>query len=302
MVEVASSSLVVRSIFWRHSQAVRQRTATPSPPVRFWVTPPKTGRSFMICRFFLFCSAFRSAATERKNTSWLQIPSHLKSPFAIFGMVFQLSFITVGKTGLGAFLSVLGRAVNIVPAGFSWAFLGLSGVAIAAGIGYAVPQLVWIVWGYVNRKVLRVVRPKWRLRTILDSCINGSSEKVSMLAFSIGIGCSDGMASLSIIWYAQGLFGRLFRGYINGASPVVSYHFGRDDKRRLSRLSRISLVTLTVTAAVVTALSYFLVELSFIFAKGSIAVAKIALHGFRIVATSFLMMAINVFTSGWFTP
>ena len=124
----------------------------------------------------------------------------------------------------------------------------------------------------------------------------------SILAFSIGIGCSDGVASLSIIWYAQGLFGRLFRGYINGVSPVVSYHFGRDDKRRLSRLFRISVVTLTVTAAVVTALSYFLVELSFIFAKGSIAVAKIALHGFRIVATSFLMMAINVFTSGWFTP
>jgi len=57
-------------------------------------------------------------------------------------MVFQLNFITVGKTGLGAFLSVLGRAVNIVLAGFSWAFLELSGVAIAAGIGYAVPQLV----------------------------------------------------------------------------------------------------------------------------------------------------------------
>ena len=124
----------------------------------------------------------------------------------------------------------------------------------------------------MNRKqVLRVVRPKWRLRTILDSCINGSSEMVSILAFSIGIGCSDGVASLSIIWYAQGLFGRLFREYIDGVSPVVSYDFGRDDKRRLSR---ISVVTLTVTAAIVTALSYFLVELSFIFAKGSIAVAK----------------------------
>lgn len=163
-------------------------------------------------------------------------------------------------------------------------------------------QLVWIVWFYVNRKILRIVRPKWQLRTILDSCINGSSEMVSILAFSVGVGYSDGVASLSIIWYVQGLFGRLFRGYINGVSPVVSYHFGRDDKRRLSRLFRISVVTLSVTAAVVTALSYSLVELSFIFAKGSIAVAKIALHGFRIVATSFLMMAINVFTSGWFTP
>lgn len=83
-------------------------------------------------------------------------------------------------------------------------------MAIAAGIGYAVPQLVWIVWFSVNRtQVLRVIRPKWRLRIILDSCINGSSEKVSTLVFSVGIGCSDGVTSLSIIWYAQGLFGRL---------------------------------------------------------------------------------------------
>lgn len=99
-----------------------------------------------------------------------------------------------------------------------------------------------------------------------------------------------------------GVVRQIVRGYINGVSSAVSYNFGRDDKQRLSRLFRISVVTLTVTAAVVTALSYFLAELSFIFAKGSIAVAKIALYGFRIVAASFLMMAINVFTSGWFTP
>ena len=37
------------------------------------------------------------------------------------------------------------------------------------------------------------------------------------------------------------------------------------------------------------------------FAKGNEHVAAISLHGFRIVATSFVMMAINVFASGWFT-
>ena len=39
-VEVAGSSPVIRSI-WRHSQAVRQRSAKPSSPVRFRVAPPK---------------------------------------------------------------------------------------------------------------------------------------------------------------------------------------------------------------------------------------------------------------------
>ena len=37
------------------------------------------------------------------------------------------------------------------------------------------------------------------------------------------------------------------------------------------------------------------------FAKNNAQVETIALYGFRIVATSFLMMACNVFASGWFT-
>ena len=56
-VEVAGSTPVIRSKGlpwgfspiapcqkfgkWRHSQAVRQRSATPLSPVRFWVAPPK---------------------------------------------------------------------------------------------------------------------------------------------------------------------------------------------------------------------------------------------------------------------
>ncbi len=90
------------------------------------------------------------------------------------------------------------------------------------------------------------------MKTIIDSCINGSSEMVSVLAFSVitilfnrilmNYGEPDGVASLSIIWYAQGLFGGLFRGYINGISSVVSYNLGRGDKKRLSRVFHISIL------------------------------------------------------------
>ena len=243
------------------------------------------------------------------------IPVLISLPFAVFGMVFQLSFITVGKAGLGAAFSVMGGVLNMV---LDWLFMGvfgwgLAGAAIATSIGYAVPSVVGAIWFCVNRRqVLYVVRPKWRGRTILDSCVNGSSEMVSVLAFSVvtilfnrilmDLGGSDGVASLTIIWYAQGLFGGLFRGYINGISPVVSYNLGRGDKERLSRLFRISIGALGVTSAVVTLVSYLFggAVIDF-FAKGNEHVATIALHGFRIVATSFAMMAYNVFASGWFT-
>lgn len=243
------------------------------------------------------------------------VPVLISVPFAVFGMVFQLSFITVGRAGLGALLSVIGGVLNIV---LDWLFMGafdwgLTGAAIATSIGYAFPSVVGTVWFCVNRKqVLYVVRPKWRLRTILQSCANGSSEMVSVLAFSVvtilfnrilmELGGSDGVASLTIIWYAQGLFGGLFRGYINGIASVVSYNLGRGDKARLSRLFHISVWTLGVTAAVVTAASYlFGGAVVGVFAKGNAHVAAIALHGFHIAAASFLMMAYNIFASGWFT-
>lgn len=243
------------------------------------------------------------------------IPVLIMLPFAAFGMVFHLSFITVGKAGLGAFLAVLGGVLNIV---LDWLFItvfhwGLAGAAIATSIGYAVQSLVGAVWFCVNRKqVLYIVRPKWRSKAIIDSCINGSSEMVSVLAFSVitilfnrilmDIGGSDGVASLTIIWYAQGLFGGLFRGYISGISSVVSYNLGKGDKLRLSKAFRISVWTLLGTSAVVTAISYiFGGAVVDFFAKGNAHVAQVALHGFRIVAISFAMMAFNVFASGWFT-
>lgn len=42
------------------------------------------------------------------------VPVLVSIPFAVFGMVFQLSFITVGRAGLGAALSVIGGVLNIV--------------------------------------------------------------------------------------------------------------------------------------------------------------------------------------------
>ena len=150
------------------------------------------------------------------------------------------------------------------------------------------------------------------MQTIVNSCINGASEMVNVLAFSViailfnrilmKIGGSDGVASLTIILYAQELFGGLFRGYINGISSVVSYNLGRGDKERLSKLFCISIWTLGIAGIVVTVLSYLAggAVVDF-FAKNNAQVETIALYGFRIVATSFLMMAYNVFASGWFT-
>lgn len=65
---------------------------------------------------------------------------------------------------------------------------------------------------------------------------------------------------------------------------------------------RISVKTLLITGIAVTALSFiFGGTVVSIFAKDNANVSAIAIHGFAIVATSFIMMAYNVFASGWFS-
>ena len=270
-----------------------------------------------LCFIFLdpLCRFLGSDETLLPYCREYMIPALIAVPFAVFGMMFQLSFITVGKAGLGAALSVAGGVINIV---LDWLFMavfhwGLTGAAVATSIGYAFPSVVGTVWFCMNRgQALYIVHPRWRAKTVLRSCGNGSSEMVSVLAFSVvtilfnrilmDIGGSDGVASLTIIWYAQGLFGGLFRGYINGIASVVSYNLGKGDKARLNKLFKISVRTLGAAGIAVTALSYiFSGAVVGIFAKGNANVGDIALHGFRIAAVSFIMMAYNIFASGWFT-
>lgn len=78
---------------------------------------------------------------------------------------------------------------------------------------------------------------------------------------------------------------------------MVSYNLGKGDTARLQRLFRISVRTMGVTAA-----SYlFGGAVVDVFAKGNAHVAAVSLRGFRIAAVSFVMMAYNIFASGWFT-
>lgn len=243
------------------------------------------------------------------------IPVLLTMPFAVFGMIWQMSYITVGHAHLGLIFSVMGGVINIV---LDWIFIakmnmGILGASIATGIGYALPSVIGLVLFSVHRdRVLYIVKPKWRWKTLWQSCVNGSSEMVSVLAFSVvtilfnnilmNLAGSDGVASLTIIWYAQGLFSGMFRGYITGIASVVSYNLGRGMKKRLKKLFTISIYTILGASVVVTAISYiFGGSVVTVFAKGNRMVYETALHGFHIVAVSFFMMAYNVFSSGWFT-
>ena len=69
-----------------------------------------------LCRFLGSDTALLAYCRE------YMIPVLISLPFAVFGMVFQLSFITVGKAGMGAALSVTGGVLNII---LDWLFISV---------------------------------------------------------------------------------------------------------------------------------------------------------------------------------
>mgnify|MGYP000622739040 CR=1 FL=1 len=243
------------------------------------------------------------------------IPVLISMPFAIFGTMLSMSYITISKARLGLVMSVLGGVLNIV---LDWVFIaifhwGIVGAAIATSIGYATTSVVGLVYFAFNRTHdLYIVKPKWRRHTLIKSCTNGSSEMIGVFAGSVveilfnnilmNLAGANGVASITIMLYVQSLFNAVYRGYAVGIAPVISYNYGANDVQRLKKIHHISMKLIIVASILLTALCMLCAPIMVrFFAKNNEVVYTMALHGFRIFSTSCLLVGVNVYASALFT-
>lgn len=243
------------------------------------------------------------------------IPVLISMPFAIFGTMLSMSYITISKARLGLVMSVLGGVLNIV---LDWVFIaifhwGIVGAAIATSIGYATTSVVGLVYFAFNRTHdLYIVKPKWRRHTLIKSCTNGSSEMIGVFAGSVveilfnnilmNLAGANGVASITIMLYVQSLFNAVYRGYAVGIAPVISYNYGANDVQRLKKIHHISMKLIIVASILLTALCMLCAPIMVrFFAKNNEVVYAMALHGFRIFSTSCLLVGVNVYASALFT-
>ena len=252
-------------------------------------------------------------------------------PFIMVGMFLVQMLIAEGRPMLSMFASSSGAVVSTsLNALFIFVFdMGVMGLALATGIGYAVPAVFGIIYFALNRKRgIYFVRPKWDIKVLGRSSINGLSEMVGMMAMTVTttvmnnvlvriIGW-EGVAAAGMALAAQGLLSSLFFGYASGIAPVVSYNFGRTTiygidtetgrKRRnnLKKLFKSSLV-------IVAALSVIALAGTQVFADLLVRVYVspadpymghlhgIAVRGLRIITFGFIFMGFNFFATAWFT-
>lgn len=239
----------------------------------------------------------------------------LFTPANMLQVVFACLFVTAGRPGFGMLIGVAGGLANTV---FDYLFiivfpLGITGAALATGIGYSIPMIAGIVFFFCNRRgTLFFSKPVFDHKVLGESAYNGSSEMIGQLATAVTtfffnaammrlLG-EDGVAAITIMIYSQFLLSTFFIGFSMGVAPVISYNYGRGDQRNLNRVISICLGVIAIVSLATAFFTFVLSNtLVGIFAPKGSTVYTIARAGFLIFPFALLFIGFNIFVSAMFT-
>ena len=239
----------------------------------------------------------------------------LSLPAWIWVYEFQLFFVTAEKPRLGLAVTVFTGLCNIALDAlflivFKW---GLAGAAAASALTQIVGGVFPLI--YFSRKngsALRLVKPIWEGRSLLKSCLNGSSEFMEEAAASfVGIfynvqllkyAGEDGVVIYGLLLYLSLIFSAIFVGYSNGIGPVISYHYGARNHWELKNLRKRSINIIGITSIAMFILSEVLARpFSALFLQDGGQLLSDAVHAFRIYSFAYLFTGMAVFGSAFFT-
>ena len=202
---------------------------------------------------------------------------------------------------------MLFRSVFI--AGFG---MGISGAAIATGLGYSVTAVAGLFVFSQKKNLLHFRKPVFRFKVLVNAASNGCSEMATALVTGIitmmfnwtmlhYVG-EDGVAAVTIIMYVLMFASSLYTGYSYGVAPMLSYYYGEQNHSKLKKLVAVSMRVISVISLVTVAASFFLTRpLVSVFARPDNPVYDLAVTGNRICTVALLFIGFNIFASGMFT-
>lgn len=226
----------------------------------------------------------------------------------------QVFFVTAGKPGLGlasaCAAGVLNMALDYVL--MSLLGMGMTGAALATGLGWTIPTVVALWYFFCKRESLHFTRPRLGWKTLGRVCSNGMSELVTHLStFVVGVlfnvsfmhyAGEAGVAALAVVFYFEYLFTAVYFGYSNGVSPIISFKYGHGDNRQLRFVTRRNLLIIAAISLVAYTLSMLTLPYTLpVFVDPSSEVYALAKQGYPLYALAFLLMGVNIYASAHFT-
>jgi Na+-driven multidrug efflux pump len=163
-----------------------------------------------------------------------------------------------------------------------------------------------------NSSLLRLRKTRFNGRALLKATSNGASELMSNIAMSLvgmlynvqllKLAGQDGVAAYGVLMYVGMIFNAVFIGYSVGIAPVVSYHFGAQNKDELRGLLKKSCVLIGLSSLAMFALSEGLsYPLAKLYVGYNEALLEMTHRAFLLFSTAFLFMGYAIFFSSFFT-
>lgn len=237
-------------------------------------------------------------------------------PFSILQMTFTPFFMTAERPDLGTKFTIICGLVNIVLDAIfiGWLHWGIAGAAAATIASQMVGSIGPLLYFSTKRNhsslKIRITPIEWH--PIRKACVNGSSEFVANISFSVVSMCYNwqlmqylgqaGVAAYGIIMYAGMIFYSVVSGYNIGVSPIIAYNYGANDRKEMHSLLKHSLIIMGVIDLVCLVSSELSAPLvARIFVGYDAELLQLTTVAFRIYMISFLFSGYNAFTSAFFT-
>ena len=183
---------------------------------------------------------------------------------------FTLYMIASGKATLSLICSVTGGLLNMA---LDYLFIavfhmGISGAAIATGMGYSVTAVVGLFVFCRKKSLLHFQKPVFRWKVLVNAAANGCSEMATALVTGIitmmfnwtmlrYVG-ENGVAAVTIIMYVLMFASSLYTGYSYGVAPMVSYYYGEGNHGKLKKLVGTSFRVIAFISIMTVAASFAL--------------------------------------------
>lgn len=228
---------------------------------------------------------------------------------------FQSFLVAAEKPQFGLIITVAAGVTNIVLDAlfiivFKW---GLLGAAAATAISQLVGCTVPLVYFLTNKKsILRLTLFCFDFKALFKACANGSSEMMTNLSLSLvnmlynfqlmRLAGEDGVAAYGVIMYINFIFISVFIGFSIGSAPIISFHYGAENRDELKSLSKKTIIIVGSFAVIMTALAMVLsTPLCSIFVGYDGELFALTRRGFMMYTVSFLFAGFNIFGSSFFT-
>ena len=233
----------------------------------------------------------------------------------VLQFAFQSFCIAAEKPNLSLIMMVTAGVCNIVldalfVAVFRWGLVGAAVATATAQIVGAIVPLVYFI--RPNDSLLRLGKCHFDGKSLLRTCVNGSSELMSNLSMSlvsmlynlqlIKYAGENGIAAYGVIMYVNFIFVAVFIGFTIGSAPIIGYNHGAENHGELKSMFRKCMVIVGFFAGVMAAAAFLLARpLSKVFVGYDPELMEMTVRGFVIYSLSFLLCGFNIFGSSLFT-